>query len=101
MQFIIAKSTPFMIGMGHGTYFFFGAAMTVAFVWVWFLLPETKGLRLEEMDVIFGFPGSDMTVSKDDFSGQCDKGKGVHIKSPVSDPQHGIWCVSTATDVHG
>jgi Sugar (and other) transporter len=71
MQFIIAKSTPFMItGIGYGTYFFFGASTTVAFVWVWFLLPETKGLRLEEMDVIFGLPGSDTTSSKDDSAGQ-------------------------------
>ena len=59
MQFVITKSTPFMItSMGYGTYFFFGASMTLSFAWVWFLLPETKGLRLEDMDAIFGLPGS-------------------------------------------
>jgi Sugar (and other) transporter len=59
MQFVITKSTPFMItGIGYGTYFFFGASMSLSFVWVWFLVPETKGLRLEDMDVIFGLPES-------------------------------------------
>ncbi|KAF8513808.1 quinate permease [Gautieria morchelliformis] len=59
MQFVITKSTPFMItSIGYGTYFFFGASMSISFVWVWFLLPETKGLRLEDMDVIFGLPES-------------------------------------------
>ena len=73
MQFIIAKSTPFMItSMGYGTYFFFGASTTVAFFWVWFLLPETKGLSLEDMDIIFGLPGSDMTVAKGGSPEQCE-----------------------------
>ncbi|KAF8585353.1 general substrate transporter [Ramaria rubella] len=58
MQFVITKSTPFMItSLGYGTYFLFGASMTISFAWVWFLLPETKGLRLEDMDALFGSPG--------------------------------------------
>lgn len=58
MQFVIAKSTPYMItSMSYGTYFFFAASMNIAFVWVFFLLPETKGVRLEEMDALFGTPG--------------------------------------------
>jgi hypothetical protein len=55
MQFVIAKSTPYMISsMGYGTYFLFASFMTIAFLWVYFLLPETKGIRLEEMDALFG-----------------------------------------------
>jgi len=58
-QFIITKSTPFMLAsMGFGTYFFFAAAMTIAFFWVYFLLPETSGRTLEEMDVLFGVPAA-------------------------------------------
>ena len=44
--------------------------MTVSFVWVWFLLPETKGLRLEDMDVIFGLPES--TILTEESSGEWD-----------------------------
>jgi hypothetical protein len=55
MQLVIAKSTPYMISnMGYGTYFLFASFMTIAFLWVCFLLPETRGIRLEEMDALFG-----------------------------------------------
>lgn len=74
MQFIITKSTPFMItSMGYGTYFFFAASMTVSFAWVWFLLPETRGLHLEDMDVIFGFPGSHNTIPEQGSDGKCER----------------------------
>lgn len=29
----------------------------MGFLWVLFLLPETKGVRLEDMDILFGIPG--------------------------------------------
>jgi hypothetical protein len=32
----------------------FGAINVVLFVYVWFLIPETKGVALEHMDTIFG-----------------------------------------------
>ncbi|KAK1566183.1 uncharacterized protein LY79DRAFT_572503 [Colletotrichum navitas] len=37
-----------------GTYIFFAVFLAASVVWVWFCLPETKGVTLEEMDRVFG-----------------------------------------------
>lgn len=34
--------------------YMFGAINVVLFVFVWFCIPETKGVSLEHMDVLFG-----------------------------------------------
>lgn len=39
--------------MGYGVYFFFAALMILSAVFVFFLLPETKGVPLEAMDRLF------------------------------------------------
>lgn len=39
--------------MGYGFYFFFASLMLFSVVFVWFLLPETKGIPLESMDRLF------------------------------------------------
>jgi hypothetical protein len=36
-----------------GTYIFFAVFLLGGIVWVWFCLPETKGVTLEEMDRVF------------------------------------------------
>ncbi|KAK8869535.1 hypothetical protein IAR55_000101 [Kwoniella newhampshirensis] len=57
-QFAITKSTPeIFIAMGWGTWIFFAACLMLSAVWAYFFLPETKGLRLDEMDELFGFAG--------------------------------------------
>jgi len=57
MNFVIARSVPYMItNIGYGTYFLFAAFMTVAIPWVYFFVPETKNLSLEDMDQLFGLP---------------------------------------------
>lgn len=40
--------------ISYGTYFFFAAFALIAFVFTWFVIPETKGKTLEEMDAVFG-----------------------------------------------
>lgn len=37
-----------------GTYIFFAVFLAGGFVWVFLVLPETKGATLEEMDKVFG-----------------------------------------------
>jgi hypothetical protein len=37
-----------------GTFYFFLVFCLILVVWVYFCVPETKGLRIEEMDLIFG-----------------------------------------------
>jgi hypothetical protein len=39
--------------MGYGVFFFFAALMICSIVFVFFLLPETKGVPLEAMDRLF------------------------------------------------
>ncbi|KAF3764677.1 hypothetical protein M406DRAFT_260201, partial [Cryphonectria parasitica EP155] len=39
------------------TYFVFGSFCFTAFFFVWFLVPETKGLSLEAMEKLFGCHG--------------------------------------------
>ncbi|KKY27256.1 putative high-affinity glucose [Phaeomoniella chlamydospora] len=54
-NFIIGVATPPMLeDAGYGTYIFFAAFCILAGVWAWFLVPETKGKTLEQMDEAFG-----------------------------------------------
>lgn len=54
-NFIIGLITsPMLASIGYGTYVFFGVFCFISFFFVLFLLPETKGRSLEEMDEIFG-----------------------------------------------
>ena len=39
---------------GCGTYFWFAGFLAIGVVWIWYVLPETKGVSLEEMDRAFG-----------------------------------------------
>ena len=53
-SFIIARSTPYMISdLGYGAYFFFASILVAMGVWSFFFVPETKGISLEEMDMLF------------------------------------------------
>lgn len=40
--------------LGFGTYVFYGSWCAIAAGWAYFLVPETKGRSLEEMDQVFG-----------------------------------------------
>jgi hypothetical protein len=52
---IIAVMTPYMVGTQYGNlkssvFFVWGGLCTCAFVYAYFLVPETKGLSLEQID---------------------------------------------------
>ncbi|KAJ6785215.1 hypothetical protein PWT90_02949 [Aphanocladium album] len=54
-NFIIGLVTPDMLEkLQWGTYIFFAAFCLLAFLFTFFLVPETKGKSLEDMDEIFG-----------------------------------------------
>jgi len=57
-NFVVAQAVPRMLNNvgrgGYGTYFIFGAFCFSMFFFVWFLIPETKGMSLERMDDLFG-----------------------------------------------
>lgn len=53
-NFIVSRFTPQMfIAMGYGVYFFFASLMILSVFFVFFLMPETKGIPLEAMDRLF------------------------------------------------
>ncbi|KAJ7498514.1 general substrate transporter [Mycena latifolia] len=69
-QFVIARATPYMFeAMGYGTYLFFGLLTLVGFAYVFFVVPETAGIPIEEMDSIFGF-------SANSYKTDLEHGKG-------------------------
>ncbi|KAI3538409.1 sugar transporter [Colletotrichum filicis] len=54
-NFIVALITPRMLeAITFGTFYFFLAFCVILIVWVYFFVPETKGVRIEEMDKLFG-----------------------------------------------
>ncbi|TVY30333.1 Quinate permease [Lachnellula hyalina] len=53
-NFLVARFTAQMFtAMGYGVYFFFASLMMCSIVFTFFLLPETKGIPLESMDILF------------------------------------------------
>lgn len=53
-NFIVARFTPQMFrNMGYGVFFFFAALQIVSVVYIYFMLPETKSVPLEQMDLLF------------------------------------------------
>ncbi|KAI6778033.1 Quinate permease-like protein [Emericellopsis cladophorae] len=53
-NFIIARFTVNMFNAwGYGVYFFFASMMIISIVFVFFFVPETKGIPLEAMDRLF------------------------------------------------
>jgi hypothetical protein len=58
-NFIVGQVTPDMLThLRYGTYIFFGIFTALGAVFIFVFFPETKGLSLEEMDVLFGSVGT-------------------------------------------
>lgn len=54
-NFIVGQVTPDMLsGITYGTYIIFGLFCFMGAGFIWFYVPETKRLTLEEMDILFG-----------------------------------------------
>tara|TARA_R110002003_G_scaffold64_8_gene6012 strand:- start:7427 stop:8641 length:1215 start_codon:yes stop_codon:yes gene_type:complete len=62
-NFIIGQITPDLLErITYGTYILFGLLIILGAAFIWFFVPETKRLTLEEMDTVFG---TDSTSQKD------------------------------------
>lgn len=57
-NFVVARTVPTMLATvgkdGYGTYFIFGSFCFSMFFFVYFFIPDTKGMSLEKMDELFG-----------------------------------------------
>lgn len=57
-NFIVGQITPDMLeGIKYGTFIFFGLMTFGGATFLWFVVPETSRLTLEEMDILFGSEG--------------------------------------------
>ncbi|KAJ5296404.1 conidial yellow pigment biosynthesis polyketide synthase [Penicillium atrosanguineum] len=57
-NFAVGTSTsPFISKSAYGTFIFFGCVTVVGIAYVYFMVPETMGRTLEEMDELFGSSG--------------------------------------------
>jgi hypothetical protein len=64
-QFTIVYSTPYMMtNITYGTFFLFGFSVLFGIVFSFAFIPETKGLSLEDMDILFNQSGFAFTWRK-------------------------------------
>lgn len=65
--FVVTKALPSMYtSMGFGVYIFFASMLVLASIYAWFFIHETKGLRPDQMDGLFGFARSGADREDDD-----------------------------------
>lgn len=65
-QFIIVYSNPYMMSnIKYGTFYFFAACLVISWFFAWFCMPETQGITLEDMDILFNTPGTARTKRKE------------------------------------
>ncbi|KZL63615.1 quinate permease [Colletotrichum incanum] len=58
-NWIVGQVTPDMLtSITYGTYILFGLLTYLGAAFIWFFVPETKRLSLEEMDLVFGSEGA-------------------------------------------
>jgi hypothetical protein len=75
-NYVVSKITPTaVLNIGWKTWMIFGTMNAVAFIFVLFL-PETKGLSLEEMDVLFHVV--DEQTRQHDIEKHVDAAPGIH-----------------------
>ncbi|KAH8681829.1 MFS sugar transporter-like protein [Xylariales sp. PMI_506] len=84
-NFVVSRAVPNMLATvgahGYGTYLIFGSFGVVMWFFVWFLIPETKGVSLEQMDQLFG-------VSEEQRNALVADGEKAHVAA-VEAATHG------------
>ncbi|KAK0103703.1 hypothetical protein ONS95_005710 [Cadophora gregata] len=86
-QFIVARSSPSMLTNLRGGFFYlFASCITIMGLFVFFLVPETKGRTLEGMDEIFGSAygdvdsGVDLGAARKVEEGGKEPVKGIRVQ---------------------
>ncbi|QRV81978.1 Sugar (and other) transporter [Ceratobasidium sp. AG-Ba] len=65
-NFIVGQVTPSMLDhITYGTFIFFGLFSLMGGAFIYFFVPETKGLTLEEMDLAFGDSSGTATADRE------------------------------------
>ena len=94
-NFIVGQVTPDMLtGITYGTYIIFGLLTYLGAAFVWFYVPETKRLTLEEMDVIFGSIGT----AQADFERMDEINKEIGLESAIRG-EHAPMAEKTSNEI--
>ncbi|KAJ3454146.1 hypothetical protein MRS44_018040 [Fusarium solani] len=90
-NFVSARAVPTMLvtvgNHGYGTYLIFGSFCFLWFPFVWFFIPETKGLSLEAMDELFGV-ASDTKSNPPAIEVESDAKGSVHTEDKLGNRAH-------------
>ncbi|KAJ9136582.1 General substrate transporter [Pleurostoma richardsiae] len=98
-NFVVARAVPTMLvtagSHGYGTYLIFGSFCFSMFFFVWFFVPETKGISLERMDELFGVTEAaalkNVDRPEDAASAAADdKATTTQVEVPVSSKRDGV-----------
>ncbi|RDW89194.1 hypothetical protein BP6252_01226 [Coleophoma cylindrospora] len=94
-NFVVARAVLTMLvtvgANGYGTYFIFGSFCFSMFVFVWFLIPETKGLSLERMDDLFGVTELAKNINDEELGDRVTSVDAAGEKNPTSTTtEHGL-----------
>lgn len=92
INFTVAQTTPVMFdNIGYKTYLVFMCFCVVGLLYAVFLLPELKGLSLEEVDNIFGDKsGSEDALRRERVAKQIGLDKLAHHVQHAEDPERGL-----------
>ncbi|KAE8163201.1 general substrate transporter [Aspergillus tamarii] len=81
-NFVVSRAVPNMLATvganGYGTYIIFACFCFSMGVWVWFFIPDTKGLSLEKMDELFGATTSPTHLKAEDVERSASQAEGDH-----------------------
>lgn len=83
-QFMIVYSLPYMVvAIKWGTFLFFAISTICAFFFTFFFVPETKGLTLEDTDVLFNIKGIATTKNKIFAEKVAEREQNVQRQAPI------------------
>ncbi|KAF8849899.1 quinate permease [Acephala macrosclerotiorum] len=103
-NFVVAQAVPHMLATvghaGYGTYFIFGSFCFSMFFFVWFLIPETKGLSLERMDDIFGITELAKGDEEHGTVEHIEKGPNTQVQESTADAARVNAATTTTTSAN-
>ncbi|CRK24110.1 hypothetical protein BN1708_003801 [Verticillium longisporum] len=90
-NWIVGQVTPDMlVGITYGTYIIFGLLIYTGAAFVWFFVPETKRLSLEEMDLVFGSEGT----AQADFERMAEINRDIGLTALLERDHYGSAAIS-------
>lgn len=84
IAYLTRDLTDWGTGMGFGVYIFFASMLILASIYAWFFIHETKGVRMDQMDELFGFARPDAgnaskLAEEGEFDDDADKPKDAQV----------------------